>query len=104
LKPETLNTSSKYLTSIKQNVLMRLAEEDVSIALFGSTAKGVGRASSDVDVAVIPNVPWTGSKLALLRAELEESNIPYKVDIVDFSYVSPEFRTLALKGAIWWKQ
>ncbi len=77
--------------------------EDVSIALFGSHASGKPGISSDVDIAVIPRGKIDDRKLALLRAELEESSIPYKVDVADFSFVSSDFREFALQGARWWK-
>lgn len=92
------------MESIKELVLRALEGEDVSVALFGSHASGRSGISSDVDIAVIPHGRLDGRKLALLRAELEESNIPYKVDVVDFSLVSPVFREFALQRARWWKK
>lgn len=89
---------------IRRQIVSDLANENVSIALFGSYAKGSVKMSSDVDIAIIPKGEWDQSKLTLLREKLEESNIPCKVDIVDFSLVSPEFRRLALQKAIWWRQ
>ncbi len=99
------NSSKKNddLDQIRRQVLAGLADEDVSIALFGSQALGATHASSDVDIAVIPKGAWDQRKLTLLREKLEESNIPYKVDIVDFSFVSHEFRRLALESVIWWR-
>ncbi len=45
----------------------------------------------------------TGGKLILLREHIEEMNIPYKVEIVDFSTVSEGFKKMALKEAVVWK-
>lgn len=93
-----------YLEEIKQRVLEIFAEEDISIALFGSMAGGSMTTGSDVDVALIPRPSVDRRKLALLRETLEESNVPYVVEIVDFSEVSAEFREHALSKVIWWKR
>ncbi|MBA7557063.1 hypothetical protein ES705_49793 [subsurface metagenome] len=42
-------------------------------------------------------------ELILLREKMENSNMPYKVDIVDLSQTSREFKEKALKEGILWK-
>jgi hypothetical protein len=37
-----------------------------------------------------------------MEHELEESLVPYKVDIVDFFYVDEAFKNMALKKIIEW--
>lgn len=91
-----------YIKIIKETIVNELKDEDVSIALFGSFASGCDNYSSDVDIAVIPK-GRKNLRLAGLREKLEELKIPYKVDIVDFTYVSDSFKETALKNAIWWK-
>lgn len=60
--------------------------------------------SSDVDVAVIPQGRWNEQKPALLRAKLEDLDVPYIVALVDFSNVSKEFREIALRMVVWWQR
>jgi predicted nucleotidyltransferase len=93
-----------YLEHIREIILHALEHEDVSVALFGSHVHGTAGRTSDVDVAIIPHGSIDPSRLSLLRDELEESNIPYKVEVVDFSLVSRSFREFALQGAQWWRQ
>ena len=57
-----------------------------------------------MDIAVIAHGRWDERRMVLLREKLEELNVPYKVDVVDFSVVSKEFRQLAFQSLIWWKQ
>ena len=78
-----------------------LGDEDASIALFGSMAAGGNRRGSDVDVAIIPHGAWNRWKLTLLRERLEDLNVPYKVELVDFSEVSDVFRAYALQTVVW---
>jgi len=92
-----------HLEKIKACVLQDLSDEDVSVALFGSMVEGESRRGSDVDVAIIPKGMWNRRKLALLREKLENLNVPYAVELVDFSDVSREFKDFALKKVVWWK-
>jgi predicted nucleotidyltransferase len=94
---------NRHLETIKRVVLAGLQGEDVSVALFGSMASGFYRQPSDVDVAILPRNGWDRGKLALLREKLENLNVPYKVDVVDFSIVSQRFRDEALKTVVWWR-
>ncbi|MFH1963455.1 MAG: nucleotidyltransferase domain-containing protein [bacterium] len=93
-----------YIERLKQQVLEILKDEDVEVILFGSRAKGNGRnITSDIDVGIIPKSKFDRTKIAILREIVEEMNIPYKVDIVDFSLVSKKFETEALKEVERWK-
>ena len=93
-----------YLEQIRSCILSVLGDQIVSIALFGSRARGDARRGSDVDVAVIAHGRWDERRMTFLRETLEELNVPYKVDVVDFSLVSEEFRQLAFQNLVWWKQ
>lgn len=95
---------NQYLETIKERVLAGLAGEDVAIGLFGSMARGKTCAGSDVDIAVVPKGEWNRRKLTLLREALEELNVPYVVELVDFSAVSRDFRESALRHVLWWKE
>ncbi|MGB2867553.1 MAG: nucleotidyltransferase domain-containing protein [Bacteroidota bacterium] len=93
-----------YIDMIKECVLSELAGENVSLALFGSMAGEGEHAGSDVDVAVMPHGAWNEHRLTILREKLEEMNAPYKVDLVDFSVVSQDFRRVALQKIVWWQR
>lgn len=97
--------SDKYLDILKQKVVEFMKDEDVQVILFGSRAKQSDTrvSASDVDIGIIPGNSFDRRKLVFLREYLEESTIPYKVEVVDFSMVSDEFRRLALKDAEVWK-
>ena len=80
-------------------------DEDVTVVLFGSRARGDCLETSDVDVGILPKGKISGSKIALFRERIESSNIPYKVDVVDLSVTSKEFSDNVLKeGVLIWKK
>jgi uncharacterized protein len=54
------------------------------VHLFGSRAKGNYRLGSDVDLAIM-NDGITTRQIAKIRNDFDESNLPYKIDLVDFT-------------------
>jgi len=68
--------------------------------VFGSRASGENSRWSDIDVGV-----WGEKKMPLeikfqIEDDLENSDIPYKVDLVDFKNTSKKFRQIALNNFI----
>ncbi|MEW6609938.1 MAG: nucleotidyltransferase domain-containing protein [bacterium] len=94
---------NKFIRRLKECIVDLLKDEKVRIVLFGSRAKGNANPLADVDVGLIHKGKVDRNKIARLRESVEELNIPYKVDIVDFSYVSREFKKEALKEVEVWK-
>ena len=93
----------KYLERLKKVTIDALKGEEVKIILFGSRARQDNHATSDVDIGLLPRGKVDGKKMILLREKLDDLNIPYKVEIVDFSQSSAEFKKEAMRGAIVWK-
>ncbi len=78
--------------------------EDVTVILFGSRAREDYLETSDMDVGILPNKEMNKGKITLFRERLENSNIPYKVDVVDLSQASKEFTDQVLKeGVVIWE-
>ena len=94
---------NNYMKDLQNIVLKALAGEKVRIFLFGSRARGTRHPGSDVDIGFIPQHPVNPARISALRARIEDSNTPYKVDIVNLLDVSQDFRQNALKDAIVWK-
>ncbi|MFQ6017240.1 MAG: nucleotidyltransferase family protein [Kiloniellaceae bacterium] len=97
------SSGDAYLDRVRRIVLDALAGYAVKVYLFGSRASGPARRTSDVDVAVDPHEPLPPRVLADLREALEESTIPYFVDVVDLSTVDADFRRHVLSEAVPWK-
>lgn len=67
--------------------------------VFGSRADGTARRYSDIDVG-LAGEPLAFDRLARLAEALEDSELPYRVDVVNLAQTSHEFRTVALRTAI----
>ena len=61
---------------------------------FGSRVKGKARPYSDLDLAVLGEQPLALSVRADLAEEFSESDLPFKVDIVDWATTSERFRRI----------
>ncbi len=96
-------SENKYILKLKELIIDFLKYDNVKVVLFGSRARGDNYISSDVDIGIIPHEKFDKKKITLLKENVENLNIPYKVEIVDFSEVSESFRKESLKEAMVWK-
>lgn len=97
-------SKNKYLEELKNLALEILKDEKVKIILFGSRARGDNNIVSDVDIGLAPYGKLDKNKVIILKEKIEDLNIPYKVELVNFSEVSADFKKEALKGAVIWKE
>jgi hypothetical protein len=90
------------LAAVRAIVLAALGGHDADVYLFGSWARGNDRRSSDIDVAVDPHAPLPPTVVAAMRDALEESTIPYRVEIVNLAEAGPAFRARVLQEGQRW--
>lgn len=90
------------LAEVRRIVLEGLRGHRARVYLFGSRARGEARRASDIDVAILPLNPLPPGLLSSIRESLEESHVPYKVDVVDLSQVEPTFRERVEREGIPW--
>jgi predicted nucleotidyltransferase len=67
------------------------------IFFFGSRILDKGSERSDIDIGIDGPEEIPAKIMARLKEEIENLPILYKIEIVDFKKVSPEFREVALK-------
>lgn len=98
-------TDEKYLNQVRELVLRETSSLDCTILLFGSRARGEQRRSSDIDIAFsgLSEQAFTRVRDRLL-AEIEESTTPHHVDLVNIDTAPSDFRSVAMKEVIVWKQ
>jgi predicted nucleotidyltransferase len=84
---------------IKEIVFRFLDPKEYRILLFGSRLQGGARPFSDYDIGIVGRRSVPLEKLSMIKEALEESDLPYTVDVVDFSIVGGEFREAALSRA-----
>jgi uncharacterized protein len=65
---------------------------------FGSRARGNPKKLSDLDICFFDNIP--SNIVIQIEDDFEESDLPYKVDIVDWNKCSDDFRALIKKDLV----
>jgi predicted nucleotidyltransferase len=75
-------------------VLQLLAEQvpELEVWAFGSRVHGHPKPHSDLDLALVSQAPLDLDRLARLSLAFEDSDLPFRVDLVEWSTASPAFR------------
>ena len=84
------------------NTIIRkhLPDPNYQVFVFGSRATNIHRKFSDIDIGISSVIPVPSGVLLNIEEELENSDIPYLVDVVDFSAVSHRFKNYASQQII----
>ncbi|MBI5335004.1 MAG: nucleotidyltransferase domain-containing protein [Burkholderiales bacterium] len=61
---------------------------------FGSRARGAAKPHSDLDLAIVTDEPLPWVKAAALQEAFSQSDLPWRVDVVDWASTSEAFRRL----------
>lgn len=87
-----LDISSEHLAIVQQ--ILRQLVPSCEVWAFGSRVKGTAKPFSDLDLVIMSQQPVSLDLIASLHEAFSESDLPWKVDIVDWSSTSPEFRAV----------
>jgi predicted nucleotidyltransferase len=104
---ETFTPSYMKLYRRSERYLKKLLRDNLpmgsKIFLFGSRARGNFTRGSDIDIGVMAGSIIDPKLLVKLSEIIDESFVPFKVDIVDFETVDESFREEAMKRIVQWK-
>ena len=64
------------------------------VYVFGSRATGRAKKFSDLDLCLQSDRPLGLDVMSALAEDFSESDLPWKVDIVDWATIKPEFRKI----------
>lgn len=78
---------------IIQDILRRYVP-DYEVRAFGSRVNGTAKRYSDLDLVVVGKTKLPGKVLYLLREEFKESDLPFRVEIMNWQTISDEFRKI----------
>nr|WP_246596313.1 nucleotidyltransferase domain-containing protein [Bacillus alkalicola] len=92
----------QIINELKAIVSETLSDQSVKVYLFGSWARAEEKQSSDIDLAIEATDPLPQIKWVELIDRIEESTIPYQVDIVDLDTASPALvNNIKEEGILW---
>lgn len=99
-----LNAVRQYaIEQLRRMVLDALGERDAEVWLFGSCARDDVRQHSDIDIAILPHTDLPAGFFAMLAADIEDSPIPYDVDLVDLRHAAPDLVEKVRREGISWR-
>ena len=85
-------------------VLDALGDRNAAVWLFGSCARGNPRQHSDIDIAILPREELLSTFFSELAADIEDSPIPYDVDLVDLRHAEPALVEEVRREGVKWRE
>jgi len=68
------------------------------VRAFGSRVTGTAKKHSDLDLAIVGTRVQDAETMRLLREAFEESDLPFRVDVIDWHAISDKFRAVIEKA------
>lgn len=90
--------SNKYIDILREQIKEERFEKKIKFFIFGSSIKR--KRFGDLDVGFIGSVQE--QKIRRLKEKLEDSNIPYFVDIINFNNASKSFSDNVFSNKVLW--
>lgn len=74
--------------------ILRRHVPEFAVRAFGSRVRGTARRTSDLDLAIMTDRPLAAERMADLREDLSEFDLPFAVDLVDWAVTGAAFRRI----------
>jgi predicted nucleotidyltransferase len=94
----------RAIEELRRMVLDALGDHPAEVWLFGSCARGKVRNASDIDIGILPRAKLPFGFFGNLEADIEESTIPYHVDLVDLRSVDPVWLDTIRREGVSWRE
>ena len=91
-----IKLSEKELRIVKD--ILKNYASDYEVLVFGSRVAGNTHEYSDLDIAFKGTDKIDLLVLAAIKEEFQNSDIPFRVDVIDFNRISSEFQSIILKN------
>lgn len=82
----------EHQTIIKE--ILRKYIPNYEVWVFGSRITGKAKQYSDLDLAIISDQPLDFGQLGEIRDAFSETDLPFKVDLIDWAATSREFQAI----------
>ncbi|MBI5416465.1 restriction endonuclease subunit S, partial [Candidatus Poribacteria bacterium] len=90
---------SPYQLEIINNILEKHVPE-CEVRAFGSRATWTAKDYSDLDLVIVGKKKLPDKTIYALEEDFQESDLPFRVDVLDWNTISPEFRKVIEKGYV----
>lgn len=93
---KTLNISQEEWHIVQSILKQHIPQR--TVWAFGSRVNGHAKPYSDLDLVILGDEPLLLAEHADLLDDFSQSDLPFKVDLVDWCLVSDEFRAIIEQG------
>jgi len=90
-----IDVSLYYLKIIRK--ILRENVPDSEVRAFGSRVTGTAKDYSDLDLAVVGKEKLSDNIFYAVKESFEESDLPFRVDVLDWHRISKEFKKVVNK-------
>ena len=87
-----INVPEQHMETIRR--ILAEYTGDCEVRIFGSRVNGTARDYSDLDLAIISEGRIKRRVKMLIREAFEESDLPFRVDVIDYNAASDSFRAI----------
>jgi len=94
-----IDIKSEHL-AIVTGILLKYLPDNARVWAFGSRATGKAKLASDLDLVIDAGRELTPDETFFLNDAFDESDLPYKVDIVDMQTISSIFKKIIRQDLI----
>ncbi|MEN0059143.1 MAG: nucleotidyltransferase domain-containing protein [Bdellovibrio sp.] len=86
---------------LEKNLILPLKDRGFKVYIFGSRATGKNHPFSDVDILIEGEISAeSSSKIGAIKEFFEESNFPYKIDLVNERHLAESYRPGVMRERI----
>ena len=93
-----IDLSAQHLVAVRG--ILRRHVPGLEIWAFGSRVTGRAKPYSDLDLAIMSQVPLPLAVYAGLSDDFAESDLPFKVDLVDWATTKEAFRSIIAQNRV----
>ncbi len=93
-----LDLAPQSLKIIREN--LKIFVPAAEVRAFGSRVHGGAKKHSDIDLAIIEKEKISFDRMRLLKEALQNSDLPIRVDLVDWHQISDSFKKIIESGYI----
>ena len=87
-----IDVSDEHLETVKRILADHVP--NCEVRAFGSRVTGKAKSYSDLDLAIVCDKRLDFDTLRLLKEAFETSDLPFRVDVIDWHAISEEFRSV----------
>lgn len=97
-RPTSLDVQPDHLEIVRR--LLARHVPGLEVWAFGSRVSGRAGKHSDLDLCIRTASPLSFTTMGLMEEAFSDSDLPYKVDLVDWSAISEEFRQIVAERKV----